>query len=134
MFDLISIIGISFLVATIVTTPSYLRLEKEKEENRKERNRMLEDRKQTYVEFSEEEQKKREEFRKKREELYCELRKFDEVEMYDYINDVINVKCYRWQVNLVYRVLRERKWTIKHISICKMIDNDLKQPNFRNKL
>ncbi|MGG4434526.1 hypothetical protein AAXE64_08190 [Priestia megaterium] len=129
MFELVSILGISFLAATIVTTPSYLKLEKEKEENRKERSKMFEDKNQNYPIFSEEEQKRREEFRKNRDELYHKLKKFDEVEMYDYINDVINVRCYKWQVNLVYRVLRERKWTVKYISVCKMIDNDLKQPN-----
>ncbi|WP_182006361.1 hypothetical protein [Priestia aryabhattai] len=129
MFELVSILGISFLAASIVTTPSYLKLEKEKEDNRKERSKMFEDKNQNYPVFSEEEQKRREEFRKKRDELYRKLRKFDEVEMYDYINDVINVRCYRWQVNLVYKVLRERKWTTDYISICKMIDNDLKQPN-----
>ncbi|MGG0308368.1 hypothetical protein ABEY43_06860 [Priestia megaterium] len=134
MFELVSILGISFLAATIVTTPSYLKLEKEKEENRRERNKIFEDKKHSYVKFSEEEQKKREELRKKREELYRTLRKFNEVEMYDYINDVINVRCYQWQVNLVYRVLREKKWTVKYISICKMIDNDLKQPNLRNRI
>lgn len=129
MLETVQLLGISFLAATIVTTPSYLKLKKEKEENRKERSKMFEDKNQNYPVFSEEEQKRREEFRKERDKLYYKLRKFDEVEMYDYIKNVINVRCYQWQINLVYKVLRERKWTVKYISVCKMIDNDLKQPN-----
>jgi len=126
MFELISILGISFLAATIVTTPSYLKLEKEKEENRKERNKMLENKKNNYTHLNEEQIRKRELHREERQDLYKKLMRYDEVELYDYLLSLKDSKVYVWQESLIFRVMRERKLTPNHLKTAKLLDEHLK--------